>query len=87
MRLLQHVGAAYQCLRGYDLVNSLRCFRALPPRHRCSAWSLSHMARAYHTGERFREAAKLFREVHTMDPHRLDGIHLYVIHVSVHVDS
>lgn len=73
MSLLQQAGAAYQCLHSYDLVTSLRCFRSLPPRHRSSAWCLSHMARAYHIGERYRDAAKLFREVHSMDPHRQDG--------------
>lgn len=73
MGLLQQIGAAYQCLKNYDLVTSLRHFRSLPPRHRCSAWCLSHMASAYHVGERYKEAAKLFREVHSMDPHRQDG--------------
>ena len=74
MNLLQQVGTAYQCLHGYDLATSLRCFRSLPPRHRSSAWCLSHMARVYHSGERYREAAKLFREVHSIDPHRQDGV-------------
>ena len=73
MKLLQQAGTAYQCLHNYDLVTSLRCFRSLPPRHCGSAWCLSLMARAYHAGERYREAAKLFREVHSMEPHRQDG--------------
>ncbi|CAI8035891.1 Cell division cycle protein 27 homolog [Geodia barretti] len=77
MNLLQQVGTAYQCLHGYDLATSLRCFRSLPPRHRSSAWCLSHMARVYHSGERYREAAKLFREVHSIDPHRQDGMELF----------
>lgn len=86
MKLLQQAGVAYQCLHGYDLVTSLRCFRSLPPRHRSSAWCLSHMARAYHAGERYREAAKLFREVHSMDPHRQDGTHVYwYVYVCVYV--
>ena len=78
MKLLQQIGAAYQCLHSYDLVTSLRSFRSLPPRHRCSAWCLGHMARAYHAGERYREAAKLFRDVHCIDPHRQDGMYMYV---------
>lgn len=74
MHLLQQVGTAYQYLHGYDLATSLRCFRSLPPRHRGSAWCLTQMARAYHCGERYCQAAKLFREVHSMDPHRQDGM-------------
>lgn len=76
MKLFQQAGTAYQCLQNYDLVTSLHCFRSLPPRHRSSAWCLSQMARAYHAGERYREAAKLFREVHAMDPHRQDGMYV-----------
>ena len=73
MTLLQQTGTAFQCLHGYNLATSLRCFRSLPSRHCGSAWCLSHMARAYHSSERYREAAQLFREVHSIDPHRQDG--------------
>lgn len=77
MQLLQAIGASYKALHSYDLLRAVKLFQSLPANHFNTPWVMSQVGKAYFAGEKFKEAAKAFEEVHLMDPHRQEGMELY----------
>ncbi|XP_064389846.1 cell division cycle protein 27 homolog isoform X2 [Halichondria panicea] len=77
MQLLVKLGSAYHSLSLYNLGQAIEEFETIAPHHSGTAWVTSQLARAYFAGERFKQSAKLYGEVHAMDPHRQEGMELY----------
>ncbi|KAL5489547.1 hypothetical protein EMCRGX_G018652 [Ephydatia muelleri] len=77
MQLLQAIGTCYKALHSYDLLKAVKLFQSLPTNHFNTPWVMCQVGKAYFAGEKFKEAAKVFEEVHLMDPHRQEGMELY----------
>lgn len=77
MTLLRQLGKACASLDRFNCREALELFRALPPQHLRSAWVQSQIALAHHELHEYEAAARIFKEVHRQEPHRLHLMEIY----------
>lgn len=77
MALLRQLGKACSALDRFACREALDMFRALPPQHLTSAWVQSQIALAHHEVHEYEAAARIFKEVHRQEPHRLHLMEIY----------
>lgn len=77
MALLRQLGKACSALDRFNCREALDLFRALPPQHLTSAWVQSQIALAHHEVHEYEAAARIFKDVHRQEPHRLQLMEIY----------
>ena len=60
MLLLQRLGSAYHSLSTYNLEQAIQEFETIPPHHYSTAWVTCQVARAYFTGEKYKQVSGMF---------------------------
>lgn len=77
MSLLRDLGRGCLALSQYRCKEALEAFECVPPKHYASAWVQSMIAVAHHERHEYEAAARLFKDVHQAEPHRMHLMEIY----------
>ena len=76
IKLLRHMGKAYQLLCLYYCTEASKCLKSLPVKHRHTGWVQHQLGRAAFERADYNEAREHFMLMRKFEPHRMRGLEL-----------
>ncbi|CAN8005409.1 unnamed protein product, partial [Ixodes hexagonus] len=77
MELLQDLGRAQLYLGQYRVKQAIETLQDLPPHQYTTGWVLAALGRAYFELGEYDKAVRVFEELRTLEPYRLEGLEYY----------
>ncbi|KAJ3179385.1 hypothetical protein HDU87_002994 [Geranomyces variabilis] len=74
---LRMLGSGYRLLMQYECREAIVVYSKLPEPHLRTSWVLMQVARAFYDVGRYPEAVRYFREAHSLEPWRTEGMEFY----------
>ncbi|XP_067645154.1 cell division cycle protein 27 homolog [Eurosta solidaginis] len=78
MALLRDLGEGFKLLTLYQCKAAIKHFETnIPKHHLCSSWLQSLIGLAYYELREYESAVAVFKDIHEIEPHRLDYMEIY----------